>query len=134
MDGQYKAAEKFIKKAKKSNRTAALVLKSSAANLYYQKRYRECIKECKQWIKHHPVDIEAHLYLASTLYEIKEMMESLKVYKEVLNMDENHTSALVNSAVILNNLGDYDEAVELSKKAMTLDPSKAEVCVYYQIS
>ena len=126
-DGQYKAAEKILKKAKRFNRTSASVLKSSATNLFYQKRYRECMKECRQWIKYHPEDIEAQLYLASSLYEMKEMTESLKVYNRALSMNENHTSALVNTAVILNNLGDYDRAMELSKKAMTLDPSMAEV-------
>ena len=126
-DGQYKTAEKTLNKAKKFNHTSAVVLKSSATNFFYQKQYRECMKECKQWIKHHPEDIEAQLYLASSLYEIKEMMESLKVYNRALSMNENHTSALVNAAVILNNLGDYDKARELSKKAMTLNPSMAEV-------
>lgn len=126
-DGQYKTAEKFLKKAKKINSTSALVLKSAATNFFYQKQYRECIKQCRQWIKHHPKDIEAQLYLASSLYEMKEMTESLKVYNIALSMDGNHTSALVNSAVILNNLGDYDKAKELSKKAMTLNPSVVEV-------
>ena len=126
-DGQYKAAEKVLKKAKKFDHTFAQVLKSSATNLFYQKQYRDCIKECKQWIKYHPEDIEAQLYLASSLYEMKEMTESLKVYNKALSMNENHTSALVNAAVILNNLDDYDEARELSKKATMLDPSMAEV-------
>ena len=128
-DGQYKAAEKVLKKGKKFDHTFAQVLKSSATNFFYQKQYRECMKECKQWIKYHPEDIEAQLYLASSLYEIKEMTESLKVYNKALSMNENHTSALVNAAVILNNLGDYDEARELSKKAMMLDPSMAEVFI-----
>lgn len=127
VDGQYKAAEKLLKKAKKLNQTSALVLRSSATNLFYQKQYRQCMKECEQWIKYHPEDIEAQLYLASSLYEMKEMTESLKVYNKALSMNENHTSALVNAAVILNNLGDYSKAVELSKKAMQLDPSMAEV-------
>jgi len=126
-DGQYKAAEKILKKAKKIDHTSALVLKSFATNFFYQKQYRECIKECKQWIKHHPGDVEALLYLASSLYEMKEMTESLKVYNKALSMNENHTSALVNAAVILNNLGDYDKAMELSKKAIILDPSMSEV-------
>ena len=126
-DGQYKAAEKILGKAKKFNPISAVVLKSSATNFFYQKQYRECMKECRQWIKHHPEDTEAQLYLASSLYEMKEMTESLKVYNKALSMNENHTSALVNAAVILNNLGDYDKARELSKKAMTLNPSMAEV-------
>ena len=126
-DGQYKAAEKILKKAKKFDHTSALVLKSSATNFFYQKQYRDCMKECEQWIKYHAEDIEAQLYLASSLYEMKEMTESLKVYNKALSMNENHTSALVNAAVILNNLGDYDEARELSKKATMLDPSMAEV-------
>ena len=79
------------------------MLKSSATNFFYQKRYRECIKECKKWIKYHP-DKEAQLYLARNLYEMKEITDSLKVYNKVLSMNENHTSALVNAAVILNNL------------------------------
>ena len=127
VDGQYKAAEKILKRVKKFNHTSALVLKSSATNLFYQKKYRECIKECKKWMEYHPEDIEALLYLASSLYEMKEITESLKVYTNVLSMNENHTSALVNAAVILNNLGDYDKAVELSKKAMILDSSMTEV-------
>ena len=126
-DGQYKAAEIILKKAKKFNHTSAFLLKSSATIFFYQKRYRECIKECKKWIKYHPADVVAQLYLASSLYEMKEMMDSLKVYNKALSMNENHTSALVNAAVILNSLGDYDEAMKLSKKAMTLDPSMAEV-------
>ena len=130
VDGQYKAAEKVLKKAKRFNHTSALVLKSSATNLFYQKRYKECIKECRKWIKYHPGDIEAQLYLASSLYEMKEATESLKAYNKALSMNENHTSALVNAAVILNNLGNYDRAAELSKKAIMLDPSMAEVCVY----
>ena len=126
-DGQYDAAERILKRAKEFNPTAALVLKSSSTNFFYQKRYRECIEECRQWIEHHPGDVEAQLYLASSLYEMKEMVESLKVYNRVLGMDENHTSALVNTAVILNNMGDYDKAVKLSKKAMMLNPSMTEV-------
>ena len=126
-DGQYKAAEKFLKKAKKLDHISALVLKSSATNFFYQKLYKECIKECNKWIKHHPEDVEAQLYLASSLYEMKEMTDSLKVYGKALSMNENHTSALVNAAVILNYLGDYDKAMKLSKKAMTLDPLMVEV-------
>ena len=104
-----------------------LVLKSFATNLFYQKKYRECMEVCRQWIKYHPEDIEAQLYLASSLYEMKEMVESLKVYNRALGMNDNHTSALVNAAVILNNMGDYDKAAQLSKKAMMLDPSMTEV-------
>ena len=92
------------------------------------------MKECRQWIKHHPEDIKAQLYLASSLYEMKEMTESLKVYNKALSMNENHTSALVNAAVILNNLGDYDKARELSKEAMTLNPSMAEVYTHIKHS
>ncbi len=87
-------------------------------------------------MEYHPEDIEALLYLASSLYEMKEITESLKVYTNALSMNENHTSALVNAAVILNNLGDYDKAVELSKKAMILDSSMTEVLFLniYQMS
>lgn len=126
-DGQYSAAGIILKKAKKFNPTSALVLKSSATNLFYQKQYRECIVECRQWMQYHPEDIEAQLYIASSLYEMKEMVESLKVYNRALGMNENHTSALVNAAVILNNMGDYNKAAELSKKAMILDSSMTEV-------
>ena len=70
-DGQYKAAEKILRKAKKFNPTSAVVLKSSATNFFYQKQYRECMKECRQWIKHNPEDIEAQMYLASSLYEMR---------------------------------------------------------------
>ena len=128
-DGQYNAAEKILKRAKEFNPTSALVLKSSATNLFYQKYYSKCIEECRQWMKYHPEDIEAQLYLASSLYEMKEMVESLKVYNRALGMNENHTSALVNAAVILNNMGDYDKAAQLSKKAMMLDPSMTEVSI-----
>ena len=55
------------------------------------------------------------------------MTDSLKVYDKALSMNENHTSALVNAAVILNYLGDYDKAMKLSKKAMTLNPLMVEV-------
>jgi len=130
-DGQYKAADKILRRAKKFDHTSALVLRSAATNLYYQKQYRECIKESKIWTKHHPQDLEARLYIASSLYELKEMTESLKEYSKALDINENSTSALVNSAVILSTLGDHERAAEFAKRATILDPSLPEVLYLY---
>ena len=131
-DGQYKAADKMLRKAKKYDHTSAIVLRSSATNFYNQKKYKECIKESRMWSKHHPEDIEAQLYIASSLYELKEMSESLNEYSKALDMNRNSTSALVNSAVILSTLGDHEKASELARKAASLNPSLPEVtyCIH----
>ncbi|XP_065909068.1 uncharacterized protein [Dysidea avara] len=59
------------------------------------------------------------------------MTDSLKEYSKALDMNENNTSALVNSAVILSTLGDHEKASELGRRATILDPSLPEAFLNY---
>ena len=61
------------------------------------------------------------------------MTDSLKEYSKALDMNENNTSALVNSAVILSTLGDHEKASELGRRATILDPSLPEVSYFYVV-
>lgn len=126
--GKYDGAEKTIKKALKHAPTSEIVLRAQTKNLYFQKKYPECIEVAKKWVTHHPWSSEPYLLIGSSHYEMKQSLEALQYYKKALQLEPEHTGALVNTAVILNGLGRATEAVRFAEKATKINPSLAEVC------
>ena len=130
----YDAAHKTIKRALKYAPTSGKVLHAQAKNFYFQKKYHKCIESGKIWLKHHPKSSEALLLIASSYYEMKQNVEALKFYEQALELDPTHAGVLVNTAVILNAFGRYEEAANSSSKAVEISPNLVEVhlaiCVY----
>ena len=123
----YDAAHKTIKKALKYAPTSGKVLHAQAKNFYFQKKYHKCIESGKMWLKHHPKSSEALLLIASSYYEMKQNVEALKFYEQALELDPTHAGVLVNTAVILNAFGRYEEAAHHSSKAVEISPNLVEV-------
>ena len=123
----YDAAHKTIKKALKYAPTSGKVLHAQTRNFYFQKKYHKCIESGKMWLKYHPKSSEALLLIASSYYEMKQNVEALKFYEQVLKLDPTHAGVLVNTAVILNAFGRYEEAANHSSKAVEIAPNLVEV-------
>ena len=123
----YDDAHKTIKKALKYAPTSGKVLHAQAKNFYFQKKYHKCIESGKMWLKHHPKSSEALLLIASSYYEMKQNVEALKFYEQALELDPTHAGVLVNTAVILNAFGRYEEAAHHSSKAVEISPNLVEV-------
>jgi len=66
--------------------------------------------------------VQAFLYKASTLNEMRNTHGALQAYQQALHLQPNDTTALINSAVILNELGRFEEAATSLQHALHLHP------------
>ena len=96
-------------------------------SMYFnQKRYLEALKIARKWIEISPNILDSNAYLASTLYEMGNKVESLFYYEKALNIDPNNVPALINTAVIYNSNGEHSKAVAMATKGVKLDSTILE--------
>jgi putative PEP-CTERM system TPR-repeat lipoprotein len=79
-----------------------------------------------EWLKIHPDDIRASLFLASLYQQANDNARAINHYEKILNQDENNTMAMNNLAWLYM---DKDPAysLELAQKAHELSPNFPEI-------
>ncbi len=92
------------------------------ARLYYQKSdWTKSIELLEQVVKaSSPYLVEANFLLANAYHVQGRIGKALPTFKKVLELDSEHTDAMVSLSVILNDIGQYEEA----KKFFELADSK----------
>ena len=93
---------------------------------FKQNRYLEALKVARKWVQLSPDILVSNIYIASTLYEIGNKVESIFYYEKALEIDPNHVPSLVNSAVIYNSNGEHSRAVAMATRGVKLDPGILE--------
>jgi tetratricopeptide (TPR) repeat protein len=92
------------------------------AKIYYQKSdWNKAAELLEQVVKiSSPYLVEAHFLLANVYHVQGRIGKALPAFKKVLELDSEHTDAMVSLSVILNDIGQYEEA----KKFFELADSK----------
>lgn len=82
------------------------------ARIYYQKSdWSKAADLLEQAVKTpSPYMVEAYFLLANTYHIQGRIGKALPTFKKVLELDVEHTDAMVSLSVILNDIGQYDEA------------------------
>lgn len=82
------------------------------AKLYYKKAdWAKAIELLEQAItKPSPYTLESIFMLANAYHNQGRIAKALSHFKKILELDSEHTDAMVSLAVILNDIGHYDEA------------------------
>ncbi len=93
---------------------------------YAQDDIDECIRHCKSGIQINPTDVRL-LNVLGAAYMKKGMLHyALAVFQKVSDIQTDFVPALLNSANIKLQLGEYDTAVEYYKDALKIDPDSKE--------
>ena len=123
--GNWNVAEKTIEKGLQIFPKSTELHQTYITLFFTQKRYFEALKTARNWVTLSDT-LEPNIYLASTLFEIGNKVESLFYYKKALDINPNHVPSLINSAVIYNANGEHSKALSLATKGVKIDPNLLE--------
>lgn len=96
------------------------------------KNYDEALKYADDFIKNYPNCPSAHNSLARIYYRQKEYEKALVELTKLVKLDKNNAEAFYFTGLILNDLGNPDEAMKNLTVALNLNPTRAKY--YAQIS
>ena len=123
--GNWNAAEKTVEEGLQIFPKSTELHQSHITLFFAQKRYFEAVKTARSWVTLSDT-LEPNIYLASTLFETGNKMESLVYYERALKINPNHVPSLVNAAVIYNANGEHSKALSLATKGVKIDPNLLE--------
>ena len=123
--GNWYAAEETIGKGLQIFPKSTELHQTYITLFFTQKRYFEALKTARNWVTLSDT-LEPNIYLASTLFEIGNKVESLFYYEKALKINPNHVPSLINSAVIYNANGEHSKALSLATKGVMIDPNLLE--------
>ena len=122
----WNAADKTLQRGLTLYPKSNEIFKSYIQLFFVQKRYFDALSIARKWELMVPDGLESNTYLASTLYEIGNKIESLFYYKKSLAIYPNHVPSLINAAVIHNSIGEHSAAISLATAALRIDSNVLE--------
>lgn len=89
---------------------------------------RSAIETARAIIKIHPDSIPDMFYLATLYYDENKITETKKLYRRIISIKPGHVPALNNlAALISEDGGNLDEALNLVRKAASIAPKSGEI-------
>jgi putative PEP-CTERM system TPR-repeat lipoprotein len=122
---KFDAAVKAYEKAFMVNKSGQMLVKLHES-LGRAGKAQEADARMKQWLKEHPNDTHARLYLAATSLANQRNKEAIEQYQAVLQQDQKNVMALNNLAFALQQEKD-PRAMEYAEKALALAPDNPGV-------
>ncbi|KAI6656733.1 hypothetical protein LOD99_16037 [Oopsacas minuta] len=123
--GDWNAAQSTLDNAMKIFPNSTQLFQTYITLFFAQKRYFDALKIARKWVSIYDI-LESNTYLASTLFEIGNKIESLYYYERALRIDPNHVPSLINAAVIYNANGEHSKALSLATRGVKIDPNLLE--------
>lgn len=77
---------------------------------FSEKKLSLSLKHFNELIEINPQHVDGHYKLASIYYQQGKISLAIKFFRKVLELDENYTDAAISLSVLLNDIGQYDEA------------------------
>ena len=84
--------------------------------------HKQIVDLAKSFLISFPKDTDLLWLHATTQKSLNASHEAEKSYRQLVEIDPENPSALHNLALIVNKFGNYEEAIELSDKALKIAP------------
>lgn len=86
-------------------------------------RPEEAIRFYKLHLERYPDDIDVQYNLGNMYRNIRDMDQAIKTYQDVLRLNPQHASALINTAGSLGGEGRVEEAIQFYQRAFEVNPN-----------
>ncbi len=89
----------------------------TACDLFNKKSLKKAKLLFEEVINLNPKNTEAYFYMGNIFHIEGELGRAIKAFNKVLALDPNHTDASISLSVILNDIGQYEEAQKIFEAA-----------------
>lgn len=85
-------------------------IREKAREAYSSNDFLKATLYLEELFSYSPNDVEAHFIKANIFHLQGKIGKAIKLFKQVIDLDPQHTDAMISLSVLLNDIGRYDEA------------------------